>query len=45
VWVERNTHYKQAGYCFRTRRALQYSEMPAAGVGLPTLSSRADIVI
>ena len=23
LWVERNTYYKQAGYCFRTRRAIQ----------------------
>ena len=24
LWVERNTYYKQAGYCFRTRRAIEY---------------------
>jgi len=24
LWVERNTYYKQAGYCFRTDRAIQY---------------------
>lgn len=24
LWVERNTYYKQAGYCFRTQRAIQY---------------------
>jgi hypothetical protein len=24
LWVERNTYYKQAGYCFRTRQAIQY---------------------
>jgi len=24
LWVERNTYYKQAGYCFRTARAIQY---------------------
>ena len=24
LWVERNTYYKQAGYCFRTPRAIQY---------------------
>jgi hypothetical protein len=24
LWVERNTYYKQAGYCFKTRRAIDY---------------------
>ena len=24
LWVERNTYYKQAGYCFRTPRAIAY---------------------
>ncbi len=24
LWVERNTYYKQAGYCFRTTQAIQY---------------------
>ena len=24
LWVERNTYYKQAGYCFRTRQAIDY---------------------
>jgi hypothetical protein len=24
LWLERNTYYKQAGYCFRTRRAIEY---------------------
>jgi trimethylamine:corrinoid methyltransferase-like protein len=24
LWVERNTYYKQAGYCFRTQQAIQY---------------------
>ncbi len=24
LWVERNTYYKQAGYCFKTRRAIEY---------------------
>jgi hypothetical protein len=24
LWVERNTYYKQAGYCFRTTLAIQY---------------------
>ena len=23
LWFEHNTYYKQAGYCFRTRRAIQ----------------------
>jgi len=24
LWVERNTYYKQAGYCFRTQHAIQH---------------------
>jgi hypothetical protein len=24
LWVERNTYYKQAGYCFKTARAISY---------------------
>jgi hypothetical protein len=24
LWVERNSYYKAAGYCFKTRRAIQY---------------------
>jgi hypothetical protein len=24
LWVERNTYYKHAGYCFRTVQAIQY---------------------
>jgi len=24
LWVERNTYYKQAGYCFKTERAIRY---------------------
>ena len=24
LWVERNTYYKQGGYCFKTRRAISY---------------------
>jgi hypothetical protein len=24
LWVERNSYYKQAGYCFRTQRAVAY---------------------
>ena len=24
LWVERNSYYKNAGYCFRTRRAIEY---------------------
>jgi hypothetical protein len=24
LWVERNSYYKQAGYCFRTARAIAY---------------------
>jgi hypothetical protein len=24
LWVERNTYYKQAGYCFKTPRAINY---------------------
>jgi hypothetical protein len=24
LWVERNGNYKQAGYCFRTQRAVAY---------------------
>ena len=24
LWVERNSYYKQAGYCFKTQRAIQY---------------------
>ena len=24
LWVERNTYYKNAGYCFKTRRAIEY---------------------
>ena len=24
LWVERNAIYKQAGYCFKTRRAIAY---------------------
>jgi hypothetical protein len=24
LWVERNTYYKNAGYCFKTQRAIQY---------------------
>src|SRR5215210_4815253 len=24
LWVERNSYYKNAGYCFRTQRAIQY---------------------
>ena len=24
LWVERNSYYKQAGYCFRTERAIAY---------------------
>jgi hypothetical protein len=24
LWVERNSYYKRAGYCFKTRRAIDY---------------------
>ena len=24
LWVERNSYYKQAGYCFQTARAISY---------------------
>jgi hypothetical protein len=24
LWVERNSYYKQAGYCFKTARAISY---------------------
>lgn len=24
LWVERNSYYKQAGYCFKTPRAISY---------------------
>lgn len=24
LWVERNGYYKDAGYCFKTRRAIEY---------------------
>ena len=24
LWVERNSYYKQAGYCFKTARAINY---------------------
>ena len=24
LWVERNTYYKDAGYCFKTQRAIAY---------------------
>lgn len=24
LWVERNTYFKQAGYCFRSERAIAY---------------------
>ena len=24
LWVERNTYYKHAGYCFRSRQAIEY---------------------
>ena len=24
LWVERNSYYKQAGYCFKTARAIAY---------------------
>ena len=24
LWIERNSYYKQAGYCFRTQRAIAY---------------------
>lgn len=24
LWVERNTYYKNAGYCFKTERAIRY---------------------
>jgi len=24
LWVERNSYYKDAGYCFKTRRAIAY---------------------
>ena len=24
LWVERNSYYKQLGYCFKTRRAIEY---------------------
>ena len=24
LWIERNTYYKQAGYCFKTSRAISY---------------------
>lgn len=24
LWVERNSYYKQAGYCFKTDRAISY---------------------
>jgi hypothetical protein len=24
LWAERNSYYKAAGYCFKTRRAIQY---------------------
>jgi hypothetical protein len=24
LWVERNTYYKNAGYCFKTQRAISY---------------------
>jgi hypothetical protein len=24
LWIERNTYYKQAGYCFKTARAISY---------------------
>jgi hypothetical protein len=24
LWVERNQYYKDAGYCFRTQRAIKY---------------------
>ncbi len=24
LWVERNSYYKEAGYCFRTARAIRY---------------------
>lgn len=24
LWVERNSYYKEAGYCFKTRRAISY---------------------
>jgi hypothetical protein len=24
LWVERNSYYKDAGYCFRTQRAIAY---------------------
>ena len=24
LWVERNSYYKQAGYCFRTQRAIAW---------------------
>jgi hypothetical protein len=24
LWVERNTYYKRAGYCFKTQRAIDY---------------------
>jgi hypothetical protein len=24
LWVERNNYYKQAGYCFKTSRAISY---------------------
>ena len=24
LWVERNSYYKQAGYCFETQRAINY---------------------
>jgi hypothetical protein len=24
LWIERNTYYKEAGYCFKTPRAISY---------------------
>jgi len=24
LWIERNSYYKRAGYCFRTQRAIAY---------------------
>jgi hypothetical protein len=24
LWVERNSYYKEAGYCFKTQRAISY---------------------
>jgi hypothetical protein len=32
LWVERNSYYKEAGYCFKTTRAISYFGVAAASL-------------